>query len=94
MPFSITLGAERQGREKRSEGERYSFLFSIILNGLRILCNAHSVLAPSAAAGGRGLRDLSAVRDDDLPRGRPALRSEALDLLHDIHALGHGAELG
>lgn len=34
---------------------------------------------------------LTAVRDDDLLAGFPRTRAERLDLLHDFHALDHGA---
>ena len=36
--------------------------------------------------------ELAAVGDDDRLGGRARARADGLDLLDDVHALGHGAE--
>ena len=36
--------------------------------------------------------ELAAVTDNDRLRGRAGPRADGLDLLDDVHALGHGAE--
>ena len=36
--------------------------------------------------------ELAAVGDDDRLQGRAGARADGLDLLDDVHALGHGAE--